>query len=108
MRSMQTSPTRRAALALAALLATAPQIARAAVQDYQIVRLLTYQTECRLARLENLSKADGPLRYRATCENLSFYPEGVEIACKDREDERSCEVLTRKKHFDQLELLRPR
>lgn len=95
------------ALALAGgLLLPAP--ARAEVKEYQIRRMLMLKTECTVTGLDTARIADDPRlreRFLATCENLSHYPDGVEIVCPDTEDERDCTLLTAKREFPHLRLL---
>lgn len=77
----------------------------ARIQDYQVARLLSYKTQCEMARLEDRSPKTGPMRFFAECENKTFYPDGIEISCADRDDDRSCQLITKEKNFDQLRLL---
>ena len=94
-----------AALAVLAFLLGAGSPAAARVQEYQIVRLITFKSECQIARLEDKSRPTGPMRFVAACENVSFYPDGLEVLCPDRDDDRSCRVTTQAKSFDTLHLL---
>ncbi|KQT59883.1 hypothetical protein ASG52_19255 [Methylobacterium sp. Leaf456] len=95
------------ALALAGgLLLPAP--AYAEVKEYQIRRMLMLKTECTVTGLDTARIADDPRlreRFLATCENVSHYPDGVEIVCPDTEDERDCTLLTAKREFPHLRLL---
>ncbi len=93
------------AAALVLALATASHPAAARVQEYQIVRLVTLKSGCRIEHLEDRSPPAGPLRFLATCDNLTFYPDGVIVLCDDRDDDRSCRVATPPLHFDSLDLL---
>ncbi|WP_341920106.1 hypothetical protein [Hydrocarboniphaga effusa] len=78
----------------------------ARVQDYQIRRLLSYVSECRVESMGEAGKtADGGLRYQVGCSDLNAYLQGVEVECRDADDERSCRVLTRSQTFDQLHSL---
>ena len=95
-----------ALLGLVAASALVSGEATAHVQDYQIIRLLAFQSDCQVEHLADRSQAFGPLHYFATCRNTTFYPDGVEVACGDRNDERTCTVLTSPRHFDDLDLLR--
>lgn len=88
---------------LACLLAVSP--VRGEVKDYQIRRMLMLKTECQVTGLD-VSVKDGRDRFFATCENVSHYPDGVEILCPDTEDERDCHIATAKRDFRNLELLR--
>ena len=85
--------------------AASPAVAR--VQEYQIVRLITFKSECQIAKLEDRSLPSGPMRFVASCENVGFYPDGIEVICPDRDDDRSCRVTTKAKSFDNLHLLDP-
>ncbi|WP_206244805.1 hypothetical protein [Novosphingobium terrae] len=89
------------------LLSGVPQQAQASVQDYQIRRLLSDRSDCRVTALTLLpaEAKSAPLRYHAECENPALYPDGVEVACADREDERSCRILTEAKRFRAPNLL---
>jgi hypothetical protein len=94
------------ALILAAALAPAPALAE--LKDFQIARYLITHSECILGRLTRQDNADGSWTYHGYCTNETFYPDGVDIHCPDPDnnDERSCAILTRKKRFPHLELLR--
>ncbi|MFT3791105.1 MAG: hypothetical protein QM741_08505 [Rudaea sp.] len=85
--------------AIAACLAAGMQSADAAVQDYQIMRLLSYHSDCGVPTLARLPKA-APWRYHAICSNTAAYPSGVDVECADKDDERSCRVLTQPQHFN--------
>ncbi len=70
--------------------------------------MLMLKTECTVTGLDTARIADDPRlreRFRATCENVSHYPDGVEIVCPDTEDERDCTLLTAKREFPHLRLL---
>ena len=93
---------------LAGVLAVTPIPARAEVKEYQIRRMLMLKTECTVTGLD-ISRLADPAAYRdrffATCENVSHYPDGVEILCPDTEDERDCRLMTAKRDFPHLRLL---
>ena len=95
------------ALALVAVCAAA-EPALALVQEYQVVRLITYRTSCDLAHLEDVSPKTGPMRFHATCGDLTSYPDGLDVQCDDRDDDRSCRVVTAERTFRNLELLTPK
>ena len=80
--------------------------ARAEINDYQIRRLILYQTGCKLDSLARQPVAGGAVNFLISCRNLSFYPEGVLIRCADGDDETTCEVKTESRSFD-LKMLRP-
>lgn len=92
------------AIILVLAVTTCPATAR--VQEYRIVRLVTLKSGCRIEHLADQSPAAGPMRFLATCENVTFYPEGVAVLCDDRDDDRSCRILTQPMRFDSLDLLR--
>lgn len=64
------------------------------------------KTECTVTGLD-ISVKDGRDRFFASCENVSHYPEGVEILCPDTEDERECTIVTQKREFRHLHHMRP-
>lgn len=78
-----------------------PAAAVAEVKEYQIRRMLMLKTECSLTGLA-ISAKDGKDRFFADCENVSHYPDGVEILCPQTEDERECTIVTRKREFRHL------
>ncbi|MEE7455286.1 hypothetical protein MPAR168_00220 [Methylorubrum populi] len=85
-----------------------PAPARAEIKEYQIRRMLMLKTDCTVTGLDTARIADDPRlreRFLATCENVSHYPDGVEIVCPDTEDERDCTLLTAKREFPHLRLL---
>ncbi len=99
--------------ALRVALCALPGAAVAEVKEYQIRRMLLLRTECGVSGLDAsriahdaASAGSGGLRFtdlfRATCENVAHYPDGVEIACPDTEDEHDCRLLTRKREFPHL------
>lgn len=95
-----------ASVLAAALLLPVP--AHAEVKEYQIRRMLMLKTDCTVTGLDITRIADDPRlreRFRATCENVSHYPDGVEIVCPDTVDERDCTLLTAKREFPHLRLL---
>ena len=81
--------------------------ATAEVKDYQIRRMLMLKTECQVVGLDIETLEQGKGRFLAACENVSHYPDGVEILCPDTEDERECRIVTVKREFRHLESLRP-
>lgn len=80
----------------------------AATAEYQIRRLIYLNTGCGLDHLSTIESQPGQEKFRATCKNLSAYPDGLEIVCTDPFDDRSCRIMTHAKRFDQLELMQPR
>lgn len=90
------------------LVATVPPTPVAAeLKDYQIARMIMLKSECQLNELDRHVNSDGSVRFKATCKNESFYPDGIEITCPDvdSDDERTCSINTKKKSFQNLELL---
>ncbi|WP_165937765.1 hypothetical protein [Methylobacterium segetis] len=94
----------RPILASLLLLAAAAIPARAEVKEYQIRRMLMLRTECQVSGLDSEQRGTVS-RFRAECENLSHYPDGVEILCPDTEDERDCRIATAKRDFPHLRAL---
>lgn len=90
------------------VLLTAPQSAWAELKDYQIIRMIMLKSECQLAELTREVNQDRSAKFKATCKNESFYPEGVTITCPDidNNDERTCAMDAKKRSFDSLELLK--
>lgn len=87
------------------------QAACAEIKEYQIRRMLMLKTECGVSGL-NIAKITGSPerfteRFLAQCENVAHYPYGVEILCPDTEDERDCRMLTVKREFPHLHLMKP-
>ena len=80
--------------------------AGAEINDYQIRRLILYQTGCKLDSLVRQPVSGGAVNFLVSCQNLSFYPEGVLIQCADGDDETTCKVKTESRSFD-LKMLRP-
>lgn len=83
------------------------QPVRAELKDYQIVRMIMLKSECQLAELERDLKPDRSVKFKASCKNESFYPDGVTITCPDidNNDAHACVLDAKKKSFDSLELL---
>jgi hypothetical protein len=79
-----------------------------AIQEYQIRRLLSYKSGCQVEAITETASPVGTAHYHADCRNLTSYPDGVEIACEDGRDERSCHALTQAKSFRPPDLLAPR
>lgn len=100
-------PRRRAGAAsiVAAISLVAAVRAQASVQEYQIRRLLDYQSSCRVSHLEIRNADSQALSFHADCEDATLYPSGVDVECADREDERSCRVLTPARSFEFLHQL---
>lgn len=92
-----------------ALSGVSGQAARAEIKDYQIARMLNFRTECHLHALKRLPPRDGEIeRFAGECGNKTFYPDGIEISCPEADDEWACKVITQKRNFENLDLLRPR
>ena len=90
------------------LFATQPHApAQAEIKDHQIARMLNFRTECNLLALKRVAPGHGEVeRFVGECGNRTFYPDGIEIGCPEENDEWACKVLTVKKSFDSLDLLR--
>ncbi|WP_395664934.1 hypothetical protein [Methylocella sp.] len=102
---------RRRALLAGGLLAVscgllAVSVARAEIHDYQILRLLSYRTDCQPLRVEARPAAGGTRRFFVACDNEVSYPDGAEVVCDDRDDENACRVVTAPARFDALRLMR--
>jgi len=79
----------------------------AEVKDYQIRRLIYIYSSCNLdanslKRTENKNKS---LHFHGRCKNASFYPDGIEVTCPDKEYELHCKIQTESLSFDHLNLL---
>jgi len=97
----------KALLALAASIAAEP--AAAEIKDYQIARMMNFRTECNLHALTRLPPEAGEVeRFFGECGNRTFYPDGVLIGCPEENDEWACRILTVKKSFENLDMLRRR
>ena len=80
----------------------------AGIQTYQIRRLVLYQTDCRPDSIEETTgQSDDARTFKVTCSDPTFYPDGIGIRCADADDERSCRILTVRRSFDRLQLMRP-
>ena len=79
--------------------------AMAEVKDYQVIRLIALKSECVRDGLERAYINDTGVEFSAACTNLSHYPNGIKVFCDDRNDERSCRILTKPKSFEYLNLL---
>ena len=103
--------SRPASAGLLLLALTWAGAAAAEIKEYQIRRMLMLKTQCGVSGLDIATIADPADRYThrflATCENVTHYPDGVEILCPDTEDERDCRMLTVKREFPHLHLMRP-
>lgn len=99
------SGLRSIAMFLVGMVLGLPSPCFAEVKEYQIRRMLMLKTECTVTGLE-ISVKEGRDRFFASCENVSHYPDGVEILCPDTEDERDCRIATAKREFRSLDLLR--
>ena len=73
---------------------------QAGINDYQIRRLILYQTGCKLDSVARRPAAGGALNFLVACQNLSFYPDGVLIECDDGDDATTCKVRTQSRSFD--------
>ena len=95
----------QALLAAASALAAEPTFAE--IKDYQIARMMNFRTECNLVALKRIPPTKGEVeRFAGDCGNRTFYPDGVEISCPEENDEWACKVVTQKKNFENLDMLR--
>ncbi|MBE7198387.1 MAG: hypothetical protein INR70_11370 [Parafilimonas terrae] len=98
----------RCGLALVPMLASG---ASAEIKEYQIRRMLMLKTECGVSGIAITPVTGQPghdaTRFMAECENVTHYPDGVEILCPDTEDEHDCRIVTVKRAFPHLHLPKP-
>ncbi|MEM1188531.1 MAG: hypothetical protein AAGI72_08395 [Pseudomonadota bacterium] len=80
--------------------------AHADIPEYQVVRIIAYQTSCQLEKLRSEDLGDTGVRFHATCQNINSYPDGLVLNCADPGDAYSCEVATEERRFDFMENLR--
>ncbi len=78
----------------------------ARIPEYQIVRIIAYQTNCKLLELTSRDNGDEGVEFHGTCENVASYPDGVSLQCPDREDAYQCAILTEERQFKFLNSLR--
>jgi len=90
---------------LGTMLAASPVAAE--IQTYQVRRLLAMKTTCQIAEIQMRDAVAPSRQYHADCANSGFYPSGVDVHCADREDERTCVVLTEARSFEYLRMLQP-
>ncbi|MGU3388714.1 hypothetical protein ACLBYG_29755 [Methylobacterium sp. D53M] len=95
----------RAALLLLPGLVLAAPAWPEGIKEYQVRRLLMLKTECGVGGLAVEDLDGGATRFVATCENVSHYPDGVEVRCPNSEDDRDCTILTQKRVFPHLRAL---
>jgi hypothetical protein len=95
-------------IAVALLAGTICSTVQAATAEYQIRRLVYLKTSCGIESLVTVEASSGRERFKATCNNISAYPNGLEIICTDPVDDRSCKIMTRAVRFDQLQLMQPK
>ena len=82
-----------------------PPQALAAVQDYQVVRLIAMKSDCHKDTLNRQVETESQLVFHATCKNQSHYPDGELVECSDPDDEMSCVIQTQSKQFNNLQML---
>jgi hypothetical protein len=80
--------------------------ALAEIHDYMILRLLYLHTSCGTLSLERIDAPAPHTRFKATCKDVSGYPDGLTVLCTDPDDDRACRVETKTKKFEHLDLLR--
>jgi hypothetical protein len=100
--------TRKASLGLwTSLLALPISLCGAAeVLDYQIRRLVLDQTDCGAGQMTRVLDDNGGLRFEVSCNNQTFYPDGIRVQCADADDELTCRITTARRVFDSLDLMR--
>jgi hypothetical protein len=77
----------------------------AEVKEYQIRRILLYQSDCDVESITPIASGEDESIYKATCQNVSFYPEGVRVYCRDNSNENTCVIEQDARTFDHLQLL---
>lgn len=80
--------------------------AGAEIHDYMILRLLYLHSSCGTLTIERVASEAPQTRFKATCKNVSAYPDGLTVLCTDPDDDRHCRIETPAKSFDHLDLLR--
>lgn len=94
-------------LLIAALLGPASPAA-AELKDFQVARLIFFKSECILVTLVRTENSDGSWSFHGTCSNETFYPDGIRVDCPDPDnnDEHFCKILTARKQYPNLDMLR--
>ncbi len=75
------------------------------INDYFVRRLVLYESDCRLDTLAREKTNNQQARFFVTCQNISFYPDGIDITCSNEDDETSCEIKTNSRKFNSLDVL---
>lgn len=83
------------------------KIAKAEILEYQIRRLIRFDSSCEILTLKRELGEHGGFIYYGICDNTTFYPDGIIVLCNDRDDETSCKVQTKSREFKFLEAMRP-
>ena len=78
----------------------------AAIPEYQIVRIVAYNTSCQLEGLRSEDRGDAGLRFHATCRNINSFPDGLILDCPDGDDAFACKVVTEERRFHIMDSLR--
>lgn len=89
----------------AVLLLACPATAVAAIQDYQIVRLVAMKSECAHDQLRRENESDDAVVFHVSCKNTSHYPDGVRVVCDDPQYASSCQIQTEAREYNFLEML---
>ena len=76
--------------------------AHAEMKDWQLRRFLIFHSQCMMEDFVDKSAPTGPGKFHATCRNTTFYPDGVDLDCPDREDEFTCKILTQPLDFKDM------
>lgn len=95
-----------AVLGPAILAAMVPGTAQAQMKYFQLARLLNFKTECHMSGFEDKSPPTGAGRFFVTCDNITSYPDGLELECPDRDDEWTCRIITQAQTYKGLDILR--
>ncbi|MEM1142906.1 MAG: hypothetical protein AAGI88_10000 [Pseudomonadota bacterium] len=82
-----------------------PAALHAAIPEYQIVRLLSYETSCRPRELSSEDMDDSGTRFHAVCQNITSYPDGIELHCPDALDPYKCLIKTEPRRFEAMNSL---
>ena len=89
----------------AVLLLSCSATAVAAIQDYQIARLVAMKSESVHDQLRREDESDDGVVFHVSCANSSHYPDGVRVVCDDPEYASSCQIQTEAREYNFLEML---
>lgn len=97
---------RKARVPLLTALGLLPMVVAAGIPEYQVVRIIAYNSSCQLDELSSEDLGDAGLRFHATCRNINSYPDGMILDCPQRDDAYACEIVTEERSFDVMDSLR--